>query len=81
MKKMKVFGQDIGFGSLRRIRSVDEATLASADTVSVTYRTQKKGERGVTVTQHRTIAKPGTGLCHVRALAGLVSRVLVCNLV
>ncbi len=62
------------------IRSVDEATLASADTVSVTYatyRTQKNSERGVTVTQHRTIAKPGTGLCQVRALAGLVSRVQV----
>jgi hypothetical protein len=45
------------------IRSVEEGVLlASADTVSVTYRTQKNGERGVTVTQHRTRAQPGTGL-------------------
>jgi hypothetical protein len=57
------------------ICSAREEVLASADTVSVTYRTQKNGERGVTVTQHRTSAKPGTGLCPVRALAGLVSRI------
>ena len=57
------------------IQSVEEGILAQADTVSVTYRTQKNGERGVTVTQHRTKAKSGTGLCPVRALAGLVSRI------
>jgi hypothetical protein len=62
------------------IRSVDVAVLASADTVSVTYRTQKNGDRGVTVTQHRTKAKPGTELCPVRALAGLVARISAYNL-
>ena len=56
------------------IRSVNKAVLASADTVSVTYRTQKNGDCGVTVTQHRTNAKLETGLCPVRALAGLISR-------
>lgn len=58
------------------IHSTDELALAKADTVSVTYRTQQKnGDRGVTVTQHRTNAKPETGLCPVRALAELVSRI------
>ena len=57
------------------ITSTHESVLAKADTVSVTYRTQKNGDRGVTVTQHRTKAQPETGLCHVRALAELVSRV------
>ena len=57
------------------IESFHESVLATADTVSVTYRTQKNGDRGVTVTQHRTKAKPGTGLCPVRAIAGLVSRI------
>jgi hypothetical protein len=47
------------------IRSVKEEVLAGADTVSVTYRTQKNSERGVTVTQHRTRAQPGMGLCPV----------------
>ncbi|KAI2510458.1 hypothetical protein MHU86_3878 [Fragilaria crotonensis] len=57
------------------IESSIESVLATADTVSITYRTQKNGDRGVTVTQHRTRANPGTGLCPVRALAGLVSRI------
>jgi hypothetical protein len=57
------------------IESSNESVLAMADTVSITYRTQKNGDRGVTVTQHRTRANPGTGLCPVRALAGLVSRI------
>jgi hypothetical protein len=51
------------------IRSVDEGVLVSADTVSVTYRTQENGKRGVTVMQHRTSAKPGTG----RSLSALRS--------
>ena len=57
------------------IESSIESVLATADTVSITYRTQKNGDRGVTVTQHRTRANSGTGLCPVRALAGLVSRI------
>ena len=43
------------------------------DTVSVTYRTRRNGDRGVTVTQHRT--NTATGLCPVRALVSLVARV------
>ncbi len=48
-------------------RSVDEEVLASADTVSVTYRTQKNGERGVTPapderkTRNRTLPGPRFG--------------------
>jgi hypothetical protein len=38
------------------IESFHESVLATADTVSVTYWTQKNGDRGVTVTQHRTKA-------------------------
>ncbi|KAI2493659.1 hypothetical protein MHU86_20874 [Fragilaria crotonensis] len=60
-------------------RSVDLAEaqrLREADTVSVTYRNQKNGERGVTVTQHRTGGdEHSTALCPVRAFAGLVTRV------
>ncbi|KAI2509947.1 hypothetical protein MHU86_4512 [Fragilaria crotonensis] len=52
-----------------------ESALVNADTVSVTNRTQKNGDRGVTVTQHRTKTKPEAGLCPVRALAELVSRI------
>ena len=59
------------------IDSILESDLVKADTVSITYRTQKNGDRGVTVTQHRTKAKPQTGLCPVRALAELVSRISV----
>jgi hypothetical protein len=59
----------------KTIDSARKLALAKADTVSVTYRTQKNGDRGVTVTQHRTKAKPENGLCPVRALAELVSRI------
>ena len=62
------------------MRRVDEAVLASADTVLITYRTQKNGKCVVTVTQHRTSAKPGTGFCPVCALAGLVSCISAYNL-
>jgi hypothetical protein len=62
------------------IRSVDEDVLASADKGSVTYRTQNNGKRGISVTQHRTSAKPGTGLFLVRALVGLESRILAYEL-
>ncbi|KAI2505693.1 hypothetical protein MHU86_8752 [Fragilaria crotonensis] len=59
-------------------RSVDLAEaqrLREADTVSVTYRNQKNGDRGVTVTQHRTGGDEHSTLCPVRAFAGLATRV------
>lgn len=59
----------------KTIDSAHESDLAKADTVSVTYRTQKNGDRGVTVTQHRTNTNREAGLCPVRALAELVSRI------
>ena len=52
--------------------------MEEADTVSITFRTQKNGEKGTTVTQHQTAglqACGATGLCPVTALARLVARV------
>ena len=52
--------------------------MEEADTVSITFRTQKNGEKGTTVTQHKTtgLNASGTpGLCPVTALARLVARV------
>lgn len=59
----------------RIVDPADERQTADADTVSVTYRTQKNGERGVTVTQHRTQATGSEAMCPVRAFAGLVARI------
>jgi Phage integrase family len=59
----------------KTIDSAHGSALAKADTVSVTYRTQKNGDRGVTVTQHRTKTNREAVLCPVRALAELVSRI------
>jgi hypothetical protein len=58
----------------------DVPQLQDADTVSVTYRTQKNGDRGVTVTQHRTEGDSDSVLCPVRAFASLVTRVREYNL-
>ena len=55
---------------------VDE--MEAADTVSLTFRTQKNGEKGTTVTQHRNAGAQAGGahrLCPVTAFARLVSRV------
>ena len=79
MKTVRIGGIVFRLGG-EPIRSVDEEVLASADTVSVTYRTQKNGERGATVTQHRSSTSQGAGLCPVHALAGLVSRISVYEL-
>ncbi|KAI2499964.1 hypothetical protein MHU86_14538 [Fragilaria crotonensis] len=60
----------------RILRSWDAAALWVADTVSVVYRTQKNGDRGTIVTQHRTVTNKATDpLCPVRALAQLVARI------
>ena len=53
----------------------DERCLADADTVSVTYRTQKNGDRGTTITQHRANNALHPELCPVNALAKLKARV------
>ena len=51
--------------------------MSTADTVSLTFRTQKNGEKGTTVTQHRTDGTTlgGVSLCPVTSLAELVARV------
>ena len=62
----------------RRVEHDRADEMEAADTVSITFRTQKNGERGTTVTQHRT-TRSQTGeapkLCPVIAFARLVSRV------
>ena len=60
-----------------KVTSDDEEVLAAADTVSLTFRTQKNGEKGTTVTQHRTTgtAMGGAKICPVAAFARLVARV------
>jgi hypothetical protein len=62
----------------RRVSHDRVREMEAADTVSITFRTQKNGERGTTVTQHKTAgARMGgaTRLCPVVAFARLVSRV------
>ena len=56
------------------IDSHKSSELVNAETVSNTYRTQKNGERGTTVTQHRTDTSKAK-ICPIRALSGLVERV------
>ena len=60
-----------------RVTNDDEASMAAADTVSLTFRTQKNGEKGTTVTQHRTTgtALGGAKICPVVAFARLVARI------
>ena len=61
----------------RKVDHVDTEGMEFADTVSITFRTQKNGEKGTTVTQHKTDGATlgGTRLCPVKALARLVTRV------
>ncbi|KAI2506084.1 hypothetical protein MHU86_8315 [Fragilaria crotonensis] len=59
----------------RSVDLVDSPLLMDADTVSVTYRSQKNGDRGVTVTQHRTEGVGQPRLCPVRSFANLAMRV------
>ena len=51
--------------------------MEAADTVSITFRTQKNGEKGMTVTQHTTAGTTigGARLCPVVSFACLVTRV------
>jgi hypothetical protein len=62
----------------RKVSRDRETEMEEADTVSITFRTQKNGEKGTTVTQHRTTGRHANGtsrLCPVTALARLVARV------
>ena len=61
----------------RRIESDDEDEMAAADTVSLTFRTQKNGEKGTTVTQQRTTGTTmgSAKICPVASFARLVTRV------
>ena len=60
----------------RKIESdEDEGEIAAADTVSMTFRTQKNGEKGTTVTQHRNSTIGEARICPVISLARLVARV------
>jgi hypothetical protein len=70
---------DVEFRKDGRKVNHDRVTeMEEADTVSITFRTQKNGEKGTTVTQHKTTgmhAGGTSGLCPVTALARLVERV------
>jgi hypothetical protein len=57
--------------------STSEEKLATASTVPVTYRYQKNGDKGTTITQHRA---GQAGICPVQAFAGLVKRISGYNL-
>jgi hypothetical protein len=61
----------------KKIDGDDEDELSAADTVSITFRTQKNGEKGTTVTQHKAAgaAIGGAKICPVTSLARLVARV------
>ena len=57
--------------------SDDEDEMAAADTVSLTFLTQKNGEKGTTVTQHRAAGTTmgSAKICPVASFASLVARV------
>ena len=54
----------------------DEGGMAAADAISLTFRKQKNGEKGTTVTQHQTSGTTigGVRLCPVASFARLVAR-------
>ena len=70
---------DVEFRKVGRKVDHDHVTeMEEADSVSITFRTQKNGEKGTTVTQHRTAGlqtSGATGLCPVTAVARLFARV------
>jgi hypothetical protein len=75
--------QDVEFRrNGRRIEHDQPDEMEAADTVSVTFRTQKNGEKGTTVTQHKTAgaAMGRSQLCPVVAFARLVTRVRSYNI-
>ena len=62
---------------VQKIDVSDEEEMFATDTVSITFRTQMKGEKGTTVTQHKTAGASmgGARLCPVTSFARLVARV------
>jgi hypothetical protein len=70
---------EVEFRQGDRRQSVDfgEEKLATASTVPVTYRSQKNGDKGTTITQHRA---GQVGICPVQAFAGLATRISGYNL-
>ncbi|KAI2493047.1 hypothetical protein MHU86_21490 [Fragilaria crotonensis] len=59
------------------LQTTDRGQLENADTVSITFRRQKNGDKGATVTQHRNDRQGQTDICPVRVLADLTTRVRV----
>ena len=57
------------------LQTTDRGQLENADTVTITFRRQKNGDKGATVTQHRNDRQGQTDICPVRALADLTTRV------
>ncbi|KAI2498218.1 hypothetical protein MHU86_16300 [Fragilaria crotonensis] len=57
------------------LQTIDRGQLENADTVSITFRRQKNGDKGATVTQHRNDRQGQTDICPVRVLADLTTRV------
>ncbi|KAI2489130.1 hypothetical protein MHU86_25459 [Fragilaria crotonensis] len=57
------------------LQTTDRGQLENADTVSITFRRQKNGDKGATVTQHRNDRQGQTDICPVRVLADLTTRV------
>ncbi|KAI2497536.1 hypothetical protein MHU86_16939 [Fragilaria crotonensis] len=57
------------------LQTTDRGQLENADTVSITFRRQRNGDKGATVTQHRNDRQGQTDICPVRVLADLTTRV------
>jgi hypothetical protein len=57
------------------LQTTDRGQLENADTVTITFRRQKNGDKGATVTQHRNDRQGQADICPVRALADLTTRV------
>ena len=64
-------------GDRRLSLDCGEEVLATASTVSMTCWTQKNGDQGTTITQHRA---GQVGICPVQAFAGLATRISGYNL-
>ena len=57
------------------LTTTDRDRLRDADTVTITFRRQKNGYKGATVTQHRKDNSGQSDICPVQAMADLATRV------
>jgi hypothetical protein len=57
------------------VDKAEKEFLGDADTVTITFRRQKNGDRGTTVTQHRNKNPDQADICPVRTLADLTTRI------